>query len=407
MQMTEGDVVFNLANFSVGADSVKQIKGMAELNANQYRTLLDHLNRFDRIELRQMYHATVNNFGKLHALSSFYAQLFRQSRDRKQIDIRKAGFEYTTCLLNWMNSVKIFVDHELARYARLYGKKSVELSTFKAATRQEFDENLGYRFMYKLRNYATHCGLPIGSVTLGSGPDRSSQTISFSLNRDSLLNDFNQWGPIVKSDLEQMAEDFEIFPLVRECMDSIHSIMKTVLSIDLNAAKAVAIELKRELDSLDPDNLCNALIRWERFSSGKIAISPKFYSMEMISQVIEATSVNAIISEPLTEDANLDRFADLPTLPPSTVELQRRGIDVLSIWLQEHGSSPAFFQHLNAIISHDNGDFRPALVGTVLMGATFLTTASLASGMSAEELLADLSDANDAMVRRNNDDIDE
>src|SRR5205823_3022484 len=60
-------------------------------------------------------------------------------------------------LLNFLASIRAFLDHSETALIRRYGKGSAEFDAFRLAKAREYDEHFAYRFLYALRNYAQHC----------------------------------------------------------------------------------------------------------------------------------------------------------------------------------------------------------------------------------------------------------
>ncbi|RRS00181.1 hypothetical protein [Glycomyces terrestris] len=403
-------VGFNLAHFSTTSDGSHQLSGVKEVTETQYIHLKDRFSLFTRIDLRHMYKSTVNNYGKLHALDSFLGNLYQNPIARRNLNSQESAFQYMNSLMNWLNSVRIFVDHELTYYSRRFGKESSQLLAFKKATATQFDNNIAYRFMYKFRNYTTHCGLPLGNVTLGrkytsNNVEGARESISFNLKKATLLEEFQEWGAVVKKDLISMEDEIEIFPLVRECMVSVHSLMRKVIEIDFLSAKSAAMELKQTLENLDPDHRANSLVRYQSFPDGRVTISPTPIPTNIIDTVIELPDAEGIVEEPNMFEEQSPSFDGLPMLSLETTKYQRRGIEVLSAWIHEGGDTPRFNEVVHEMVREDDNNARPLLLGTILVGHELLQMTSIVTGMSHSELLSNFKDTNNEMLRRHDTDF--
>src|SRR5690606_16172320 len=62
--------------------------------------------------------------------------------------------------INWLGSVRLFLDHAETDLKRRFGDPSSQVDRFEAATHSAFDTYAGYRFVVKFRNYVQHCGRP-------------------------------------------------------------------------------------------------------------------------------------------------------------------------------------------------------------------------------------------------------
>lgn len=137
-------------------------------------------------------------------------------------------FLLNTRILNYMMSVKTLLDHMETSINRRYGGGSTELAEFKMLTAKEYDGKFSYRFMYKLRNFVQHCGMPPLSYTISKSLDETSSTVSIELIvyflRDELIRGFSKWGVPVKAELTQMDESFPIMPIFNEHINSIFKV---------------------------------------------------------------------------------------------------------------------------------------------------------------------------------------
>jgi len=88
-------------------------------------------------------------------------------------------------LSNLLSSIRLFLDHSEFAFKRKYGKKSEEVEAFKKYASEKYDSSFSYRFVYKLRNYVQHCGIPIGSAN--SIEDDSGFRATYWFNPQELL----------------------------------------------------------------------------------------------------------------------------------------------------------------------------------------------------------------------------
>lgn len=97
-----------------------------------------------------------------------------------------------------------FSEYSQTNIVRKYGKDSEALSFLKATRSRYFDAYFEYRFFYKLRNYAVHCGLPIQIVR--RVPIRrdgvAAEGFAIWFDCEMLLRSYDGWGRHVKNDLE-------------------------------------------------------------------------------------------------------------------------------------------------------------------------------------------------------------
>lgn len=137
--------------------------------------------------------------------------------------------------LNWLNSYRLFLDHEESSLKRRFGKQSSQYLAFKAACAKAYDTSPEYRFTYKLRNYATHVEMPISRVSLRRPSPEDlveglSQRIAFTLDRDDLLANYD-WGVAATADLEKMDAEFELLPPIEPTMLQLMAVSRSIVAV--------------------------------------------------------------------------------------------------------------------------------------------------------------------------------
>jgi hypothetical protein len=119
-------------------------------------------------------------------------------------------------LFNLLTSGRTLIDHQETFLKKEYGKDSQEIKDFKSIASDIFDSSFEYRFTYKLRNYAQHCGFPISSFKFSSNNKRLGNLINIKTNfnplfvKEELLSKFDGWGSIVKNDIRNQPDEFPV-----------------------------------------------------------------------------------------------------------------------------------------------------------------------------------------------------
>lgn len=136
-------------------------------------------------------------------------------------------------ILNLLSAIRTYLDHTETRLKRTYGKTSTQYQKFKDATAKAFDGHFSYRFIYKLRNYTQHCGMPLGRILTHSNllnlqTAESLHAIDFYFERDNLLSQLDEWGAVVKGELQQMPPQFSVGPYLKETMSCLEAIDRVV-----------------------------------------------------------------------------------------------------------------------------------------------------------------------------------
>ncbi|WP_437693272.1 hypothetical protein [Sorangium sp. So ce176] len=160
-------------------------------------------------------------------------------------------------LLNFLTAMRTYLDHVETRIKRWYGDKSPEVAQFKRAVSKQYDTTDSYAFVWKLRNYSQHCGMPIGGIVLsasivpgeqmfGTLVDGSGlRALRVYCNRDDLLREFDSWGAKVKSYLAAQDQEIEVTVHVNNAFASLCIIHEEVAAQTRKIAREHAKTLNR------------------------------------------------------------------------------------------------------------------------------------------------------------------
>lgn len=356
-----------------------------ELTSDKYTTLTDGLNPVFRLGLRDMYTLVARNYRQLDRLADFYVQLFgRVHRPARGIQPRDAANGVIEASINWLNATRLFIDHEQTSLTRRYGKESRELAVFDGARAAAFDGNFAYRFLYGLRNYTTHCGLPLSRVSLQkSNPDDAakglSQRIVFSLDRDDLLSQFD-WGKHVTPGLRALPVTFELLPLIHEAMPHFDSIMETIICIDINEGVRAVSAFAPYMERIAAFDGHPCLLR---FTPG-FNVSPMPIPVNTLIKLSQVEADGDVLAPFRSE-------TDSPSIGRSAMSAHYRdrvgrGTTILATWLAENGATSRFHQVANDLVQQD-GAAEPTITGLTVVGANALTMTAEAMGTSPESIL--------------------
>ena len=142
-------------------------------------------------------------------------------------------------VMNILTSMRTYLDHTETTLSHRHGRGSKPLNDFRTLCSRHYDRTFSYRFLYKLRNYAQHCGMPVGDVRsrLVSG---GTECLVVSYNRDDLIRDYTKWGDPVKQELPRQPRLINIVrhlgPLAR-CLTNIE---RWVARLDAQRVRAHA-----------------------------------------------------------------------------------------------------------------------------------------------------------------------
>lgn len=141
-------------------------------------------------------------------------RLFRQSLDlsvQQRMDTALV-VEITGSVMDWLGSMRTFLAHSERRLKHT-GKESEYVRPCSHA----YDTYFGYRFLYRLRNYAQHLALPVHNL------NRGESGWSLLLSRDALIQQFDGWSA-VRAELLEGPEDIALTHLLAHAMEALQPV---------------------------------------------------------------------------------------------------------------------------------------------------------------------------------------
>jgi hypothetical protein len=212
----------------------------------EYREAVARLVRF--VDDQQRFDLVREGFGEYKILVNKYAQRFARSPRLNHIIQGEISNRVNGKLRNFFSEFRAFLDYTETYLNNQYGKDSKEFKDFKAACSKEYDSSVSYRFVYKLRSYAQHSGVPINNMSITSGDfdpamgDYKNHLL-LEIDRDRLLNASFKWTAKVKEDIEGFPPRFELDPHIVNmfmCLERINNaVVVAVLPVLKRYAKVV------------------------------------------------------------------------------------------------------------------------------------------------------------------------
>lgn len=145
-------------------------------------------------------------------------------------------------ILNYLSAVRTFLDHSETNLRSRYGTDSKKYRHFKDACSHAYDDNFSYRFLYKLRNYVQHCGMPIGSLVFETVTEskpgfimkrkRAYRVLRFEFNRDDFLRKSKSWGSQLAKEIRRLPVEFDINKHITEMMKCLEMVAFTLIEDD-------------------------------------------------------------------------------------------------------------------------------------------------------------------------------
>lgn len=201
-------------------------------------------------------------------------------------------FRLTAEFLNWLSSMRLFVDQTENKLSAKYGKESAELKRFRVKCSEEFDTVFAYRFMWKLRNYSQHRAIPLSGGSVSSrlvGKDQREHEIEVVFTRDNLLNERDVWGAKVRGELAAMSEKFPLEPLLDQAMECLNRLADVAMSLifrDIASDLDTVAHLEEKFTSI-PGEPYIAQVRVSPTEDGTLELTPlPFHELGHIRAVI-------------------------------------------------------------------------------------------------------------------------
>lgn len=128
-------------------------------------------------------------------------------------------------IMELMSTFNAFLNHWSTFLKREFGESSQNYIKFKKSTNDQFDSYFEYRFLYGLRNYIHHCGMP--NIIVNAKLDNNDlPTYQLTVEKAELLSGMD-WHKRVKTDFQAMGDSFDIYPHLKvliECLTRIHNV---------------------------------------------------------------------------------------------------------------------------------------------------------------------------------------
>jgi len=382
-----------------GLDGTSKFNILSEFDVSEYlryeqalHNALTPTSRFETKLVELNFHSYLN-------CEEFAGTLLGLGRNFGTADRRSLAESVMGAIINWLTSFRLHLDYAETQLKRHFGDDSEQVKTFETRTHLAFDSDPGYRFIYKFRNYVQHCGPPITALSLHRAENDQSnpfvkQVALFLLDRDALLSDYKEWGP-VRADLLVMDKQIELRPLAEKAMSQLREIDLVLLDIAIAEGARTIYDLREALELIPKDaEGTPTLFRFTESndeSNRVLNITPQHFSREMVEQYEQVASGERA-------PADLHEPSEAPSPPefdPGTVlarfNRESRAVQAMSLWLTEKGGTPTFQAELRRMIQEDGGA-EILLTGMFNMTAVLLAMTAAVLGTKPESLLGGLLD---------------
>jgi hypothetical protein len=210
------------------------VRPFADAEADALDASLKRINRFSQDQ--QLYIICELNYAELESTLHEYDENF-ENYAGNYVSVETITSNISRCILNHLSSFRMLIDHAETAMNRRFGAASPEFLEFKRALSREYDGNFAYRFLYRLRNFVQHLGLPIDSWSRTSEAGGPPAQLQISLSRERLLADRDVWGAIV-SEIEGLPAKIPITKYFNDLRPSLENVRKARYQPDLEQLRS-------------------------------------------------------------------------------------------------------------------------------------------------------------------------
>jgi hypothetical protein len=139
-------------------------------------------------------------------------------------------------IMNILTSFRSFTDTTSHRVDELFGSDFGAQAIFKDQISKQYDAVFAYRFLYRLRNFTQHYGIPLDDIQISIERLNDGQLMyHLSLDRNKLL-DYDGWS-LVKKEIEALPEHIHIENYFIELYKCVEKIQFHMINLYITANK--------------------------------------------------------------------------------------------------------------------------------------------------------------------------
>ncbi len=224
---------------ALGGASAK-ILGLVELSQNEFDALREANTALGRYRQQISFLNLV--LWSFEDYIRFQEELLITGIGRSEASLRAPELDLNRRLMNFLSAVRTYLDHTETDLKRRFGEDSERYTRFEKLTNRLYDSWFSYRFLYKLRNFVQHCGLPLDSLSHTS--THNSRALSVTVSRSRLLTDFD-WGAALRGEIERLPEAVDIGPFLVEHVDQLTTLHERLCTEELSALQKAAALVSR------------------------------------------------------------------------------------------------------------------------------------------------------------------
>lgn len=192
--------IYGLGSFHILTDNTAHLQTLLDLSEAEYEGCVRACETLDTYrDLAQLFDIVIWNYEDYSALFNKCLEAYI-TKKFESFSIRRPDLNLNRCMMNLLSSIRSYLDYTELNINRQHGKESSIWRNFKNRCSGSYDGSFSYRFLYRFRNFAQHCGLPLTRVNFNASEDKG-YSLDVGVSRDDLLNQGFDWGAIAQSDL--------------------------------------------------------------------------------------------------------------------------------------------------------------------------------------------------------------
>ena len=199
--------------------TLEAVRTLTSAEEREYRRACKHLHSFSRSQdLMALLEANFKEFEQ--AVTEFPEVAKNTRRGALNQDPGQARL-LQRLAVNFLTATRLYLDHRQTFLTREYGTASPVLDAFNDARRRLHQDELPYRFVYELRNYVAHCGMPLQEIVselklvVQNGLETTETLCHVGFNRDALLSNCDNWRHS-RQFIEAQPERFDALPIFEQ-----------------------------------------------------------------------------------------------------------------------------------------------------------------------------------------------
>jgi hypothetical protein len=356
--------------------TVSVIRNISEAEYERYKTIVG---KFAAIQERKTFQFLERSSGELKSTFSVYVNIENVGGSFRAINWRQAGGFLMERFATWLAATRLYLESERDFMMSRFGEESSQYQSFKESTSTAFDTRDGYRFLYNLRDYTQHCGIPSSGVTVSMNSKKERIT-RLHLNRTELLSARFKWNRHAKSLLESWPEKIEIIPLMDDAMAGYMDVERCILRMLIDDCATVISEIRgEEYKTLKDGEHLAAFQIPTGVNGGSFNLQP-FPTLQALATIEEAARSDDPVSRIFSQSVQP------PILTPEALQADQRAKAVLSAFINPQEPDQVG-KLINSIIAAD-GDITPLISGLVNASAQLTYALSMFLGVSPLSLLS-------------------